>query len=1139
MSFSAALGDIIIVDDDGFADFDNIQAAIDDSNDGDIVYVFPGVYTGEGNRDIDFVGKAITVQSVDPDDPYIVAWTIIDCNGSAEEPHRGFYFHYGEDANSLVAGLTITNGYRTNGAGIYCYQSSPTISKCVISNGRGSSNGKGIYGNGSDLVISECVISGNDSSGISLLECSATVMGCIISNNYRGIYLADGNSTVRECEISNNTDGGILLGDSNSTVTDCNISNNRTGIDCYRGSPTISQCVIRGNGDEGGIYAEESSLVISDCVITGNSGTERGSYGYGGGIYLNLCSATVTGCDIINNTARYGGGINCYDDWNIGTGSIIIDCNIIGNYAEDDGGGGELYARRGISRCVIMGNRCGYMGGGVHVFLGIGTFTISDCLINSNYAGIDGGGIYRHWFADYLKLKIQNCTIASNIAYSYYGGGIYSMSPFYIYFTNSIIWGNRDSRGIGLSSQIEGYQYFDFSYSCIMDGTPGDSNLPLSEDNIDSDPMFVREPNDGGDGWGDDPDTNDVDEGANDDYGDLHLRSDSPCIDVGDPNYSWWANEKDIDGQHRVMGERVDIGADEFLVPFVSVSKPEGSEVWAAGSLHEILWESYYLSGDVDVCFSSNNGGDWTVLDTNIVDTNSYMWQLASGIDSNECLIKVTPSVADPNVVVIDSGLFEIHPDSPGVDVDSVWESLGGDYSRRGLSDTAGPELGCVKWEVDFNEAVGSVVTIGVDDRVHIGCEDGKVFTVDSNGILLWSCDTNSVLVSAPSIGVDGTVYIGSTEGRVFAIDIDGGIRWTHSTGGAIYSSPAVSVDGNSVYVCSADGVLYALGRDGSELWEFETGGYTGAVGGAILTSPAVDANGTVYFTGYNDSNLYAVDGNDGSLKWVCHFDSGGWGLASPVVGPEGRIYQVLLYDPNLYAVDSNDGSIIWSLSLGEVASTNDDIDGLTEPVVGPDGTIYLNFDKVYRLMIPGYYVDLPEPYLFAIDPNGSSKWFRHLGRYGSFRLTVGPDGFVYAAGDDGWLLVYDSDGFELSRFEGPMGLVGLAHSAISSDGTVIVSSGDKVFAVSEEACDGQLYDLHWPEDLYGDGIVNFRDFALYASEMFKCTSNAPWYYDYGYYIEYVPGKVYLPGDLNRDYCVDCFDFSDLKILVDRWLRTE
>ncbi|GAG96895.1 unnamed protein product, partial [marine sediment metagenome] len=91
-------------------DYANIQDAIDAAVDGDVVIVAPDTYTGDGNRDIDFHGKAITVRSIDPNDPNIVAATIIDCQGTFFDPHRGFYFHSNEDANSILEGFTITNG---------------------------------------------------------------------------------------------------------------------------------------------------------------------------------------------------------------------------------------------------------------------------------------------------------------------------------------------------------------------------------------------------------------------------------------------------------------------------------------------------------------------------------------------------------------------------------------------------------------------------------------------------------------------------------------------------------------------------------------------------------------------------------------------------------------------------------------------------------------------------------------------------------------------------------------------------------------------------------------------------------------------------------------------------------------------
>ena len=134
-----------------------IQEGINSAGGGDILVVSPGTYNS-----INFTGKNITVVSNNPDDANIVAGTIMDANGVG----LVVTFANGEDQDSVLQGFTISNGYVgdtfSKGGGIYCYNSSPEITNCIVTNCYGAYGG-GIYCRGSEALISNCTITANSS----------------------------------------------------------------------------------------------------------------------------------------------------------------------------------------------------------------------------------------------------------------------------------------------------------------------------------------------------------------------------------------------------------------------------------------------------------------------------------------------------------------------------------------------------------------------------------------------------------------------------------------------------------------------------------------------------------------------------------------------------------------------------------------------------------------------------------------------------------------------------------------------------------------------------------------------------------------------------------------------------------------
>jgi len=292
--------------------YPTIQSAIDDCNDGDVVIVAPGIYTGTGNRDIDFLGKAITVRSTGGPEN-----CIIDCQATIEDMHRGFYFHTSEGPGSILDGFTITNGVAYYGGGLRCGGSSPIIRRCrIIGNYSRWRDGGGIFceSNSSPQILDSIVmenVADDDGGGI----CCEQSSNAIISN----------------CVISNNTaarDGGGV-------------------VSWYSSEVMLKNCVLAGNHagrNGGGLEAFHDSPVLFNCLIVGNSAPEGG-----GAQVFDSPNFTLSNCTIANNTAGWRGGAIRAENSSVNLRNSILygnlsnqisfyDSSIIAEYSNIEGG---------------------------------------------------------------------------------------------------------------------------------------------------------------------------------------------------------------------------------------------------------------------------------------------------------------------------------------------------------------------------------------------------------------------------------------------------------------------------------------------------------------------------------------------------------------------------------------------------------------------------------------------------------------------------------------------------------------------------------------------------------------------------------------------------------------------------------
>lgn len=408
-------------------------------------------------------------------------------------------------------------------------------------------------------------------------------------------------------------------------------------------------------------------------------------------------------------------------------------------------------------------------------------------------------------------------------------------------------------------------------------------------------------------------------------------------------------------------------------------------------------------------------------------------------------------------------------------DSGAVWSQYQGDNNNSGSTNCSGPLNNISKWSNENIVSSGSSV-IDNNDHIYIGADDGYLYCLNTQGLVIWRFGTTSKIICTPTIGNDGNIYFTNwLNSTLYCLSPSGQLLWKYYLGDYNTGSSPVFGYNDTLYVISGDdtySTLFAF-KDRKLLWTYK-------LPALIAHTPIIDDYGVLYLLS-KSNNLIAVNW-DGTVKFIAIV-----GLVTDSdFGANSSNPAYFSYGSGYYSSLSSANDLIYITNHDSVSAYNlNGTFGWRNRISGASGTPTYYNNTLYIAATSG---------LYALNAtNGKQLWFKSL-KTTELSLSsplVSNGSVVYVSGNS-TVYAISLNGEKLWSYSIPSkygGAFSLSSPTLSSDSTLIVTTTQGIYAFADIATEFTYHHVNGTER-----TIQFTDLST------KGNNSYFWSFGDGYY---------------------------------------